>query len=119
MDLKAYPRNVQQLAHEARKTLREWLPRSKETEDTVARLFAYAYGPGYRGVACTLMLSKSGVKIGIAWGASFADPHKLLRGEGKVHRHVPLKSPEDLRQPGVKDLVAAAGAACQARLSKA
>jgi hypothetical protein len=81
-------------------------------------MFAYTYGPGYRGVVCTLILSKTGVKLGIAGGASLADPHKLLRGAGKVHRHVPLKAIEDLRQPGVKELVAAASAACIERLSQ-
>jgi hypothetical protein len=79
-------------------------------------MFAYTYGPGYRGVVC--ILSKLGIKLGIPWGASFPDPHKLLRGAGKVHRHVPLKSIEDLQRPGVRELVAATSAACNERLSE-
>ena len=109
---------VETLAREARSVLREWLPEAEETKDEAARMFAYTYGAGYRGVVCTLLLSKSGVKIGIPWGASFPDGHKLLRGEGKVHRHVPLKVVEDLQQPGVKEMVAAASAACKQRLNK-
>ena len=116
MDLTAYPENVQTLARDARKLVRSWLPRAKEGEDTAARMFAYSYGPGYKGVVCTLLLSKTGVKLGIAGGASLPDPHKLLRGEGKVHRHVPLKSIADLQQPGVRELVAAASDACEERL---
>jgi len=119
MDLSAYPETVQKLALETRRIVRAWLPRASETEDTAARMFAYAYGPGYKGVVCTVMLSKSGVKLGIAWAALLPDPHKLRHGEGKVHRHVPLKAPADLRKAGLKELVAAAGAACRERLDKA
>lgn len=81
-------------------------------------MFAYSYARGYRGLVCTLILSKSEVKLGIPWGASFPDEHKLLRGAGKVHRHVPLKRIEDLQQPGIRDLVAAASAACEQRVGK-
>ena len=80
MDMNEYPENVQVLAHHVRRVLREWLPRAKESKDSPARMFAYAYGPGYRGVVCTLMLSKTGVKLGIPWGASFPDTHTVLRG---------------------------------------
>ena len=116
MDLDSYPESVQTLARDARKLLREWLPGIKETVDESARMFAYAYAPGYRGMVCTLILSKTGVKLGIVGGASFPDPHNLLRGAGKVHRHVPLKTSGDLREPGVKALVSAAATACHQRL---
>ena len=119
MDINEYPKNVQKVARHARSVLREWLPKARETKDKPARMFAYSYGPGYRGVVCTLILSKTGVKLGIPWGASFPDIHRLLRGAGKVHRHVPLKSIEDLQQPGIRELVDAASAACNERLGKA
>lgn len=118
MDLGGYPERVQTLIPLARKLMREWLSGAQETEGSSPAMFAYADGPGYRGMICTLILSKTGVKLGIVEGASFPDPHKLLRGSGKVHRHVPLKSPEDLRQPGLKDLVIAARAACTQRMNR-
>ena len=117
MDLESYPENVQTLTRQARKLLREWLPGAKETVDESARMFAYGYAPGYKGMVCTLILSKTGIKLGIVRGASFPDPHHLLRGAGKVHRHVPMKAPADLRQPGVRELVSAASAACKAQLA--
>ena len=116
MDLQAYPHNVQTLARQARELLRDWLPDAKETEDESPRMFAYGYGPGYRGMICTLIPSKAGVKLGIVCGASLPDPHGLLRGAGKIHRHLPLKTVDDLVQPGIKKLVLAAGAACTERL---
>ena len=100
MDFRSYPENIRMLVRHARGLLREWLPGAKETDDSSARLFGYGYGPGYRGTICPLILSKSGAKLGIPGGASLTDPHNLLRGAGKVHRHVPLKAAEDHQQPG-------------------
>jgi len=107
---------VQELLGEARRTLQEWLPGAQETLDSSARMLAYAYGPGYRGLVCTLLLSKSGVKLGLNQGATLNDPQGLLRGNGKVHRHVPLQNPKDLKQPGLKALVNGARTLCQERL---
>jgi hypothetical protein len=76
--------------------------------DGTANLLGYQYGPGYRGLVCTLMLSKTGVKLGIVRGAELPDPKGLLTGSGKVHRHVPLRRVADLEQPGLKPLLKAA-----------
>ena len=114
--LRTYPEDVQILARQARKTLREWLPDANESVDESARMLAYSYGPGYKGMVCTLLLSKSGVKLGLAGGAALADPRGLLAGTGKVHRHVQLRTVEDLQQAGLKQLVLGASAACRKRL---
>jgi hypothetical protein len=87
----------------------------EETADSSAPVIGYAYGPGYRGLVCTLILSKSGVKLGLARGSELPDPHGLLAGAGKVHRHVQLRVVSDLRRPGVSQLVKAAHAAWKAR----
>ena len=114
--LQSYPEEVQILLREARKTLREWLPDAGEGVDASARMVAYSYGPGYRGMVCTLLLSKSGVKLGLAGGAALPDPRGLLAGAGKVHRHVQLRTVRDLQQAGLKQLVLGASAACRKRL---
>jgi hypothetical protein len=66
---------------------------------------------------CTLILSKTGIKLGLVGGATLPDPHRLLSGSGKVHRQMQLSTPADLRQAGVKALVLAASVACRARLA--
>jgi hypothetical protein len=114
--LRFYPEEVQTLLSQARNTLREWLPDAGEGVDESARMIGYRYGPGYKGMVCTLILSKSGVKLGIVSGAALADPHRLLAGSGKVHRHVQLRTVEDLQQAGLKQLVLDASAACRIRL---
>jgi hypothetical protein len=114
--LRSYPEDVQILARQARKTLREWLPNAGEGVDESARMVGYSYGPGYKGMVCTLILSKSGVKLGLVGGAALADPRGLLAGTGKVHRHVQLRTVGDLQQAGLKQLVLGASAACRKRL---
>ena len=116
--LAAYSSEVQELASAARKTLCEWLPGAEETADTTAPVIGYGYGPGYKGLVCTLLLSKSGVKIGIARGSELADPHHLLEGSGKVHRYVQLRVASDLRNPALKELVKAAHRAWKARSAR-
>ena len=115
--LQSYPEDVQILARQARKQLREWLPDAGEGVDTAARMVAYSYGPGYKGMVCTLLLSKSGVKLGLVGGAALPDPRGLLAGSGKVHRHVQLRTVRDLQQAGLKQLVLGASAACHKRLA--
>jgi hypothetical protein len=116
--LASYPPEVQNLAHEARKCLQTWLPRVEETVDNSAPVIGYKYGPGYKGVVCTLILSKSGVKLGLARASEQPDPHSLLEGRGKVHRYIQLKTETDLQKAGVKQMVKAVHAAWKKRCGK-
>ena len=117
--LRGYSEDVQRLGEAARRAIRTWVPGMSESVDAAARTIAYAHAPGYAGMVCTLIMSKTGIKLGIVEGASLPDPRGLLEGTGKRHRHVPLSTPGDLRRPGTKELVLAASAACRARLARA
>ena len=110
-----YPPEVSDLALSARAFLAKGLPGAEETLDESAKLLGYGYGPGYKGLLCTLLLSKSGIKLGIAHGSELADPKQLMQGSGKVHRHVQLRTNNDLKQPGLKPLLEAALAAWKKR----
>ena len=50
------------------------------------------------------------VRLGLYRGAELPDPSGLLEGHGKVHRHVKLRTSEDLDRPALRDLMAAAAA---------
>jgi hypothetical protein len=110
-----YPPAVQAVAAGARRLIRRLLPRVDETADASGGLIGYGYGPGYKGSVCTLILGKSGVKVGLVRGAELDDPLGLLAGAGKVHRHIQLKTPADLERPGVSELIAATDAAWRER----
>ena len=106
--LKSYPPDVQAVVDNARRLLLKLLPLAEESVDSSAPVFSYGYGPGYRGMICTLILSKSGVKLGFVRGAEVADPIGLLEGRGKKHRYVQLNTASDLNRPDIKQLVKAA-----------
>src|SRR5262249_2857587 len=113
--LAPYPLDVRDVALAARAFLAEVLPGAAETLDESAKLLGYGYGPGYTGLVCTLLLSKTGVKLGIVRGSDFPDPKQLMQGSGKVHRHVQLRTTADLKKRGLKPLIKAALAAFKKR----
>lgn len=115
--LGAYPPGVQTLAEAARKAPKKWLPGVTEEADASAPVIGYGCGAGYRGMVCTLILSKSGVKLGLVQGGDLEDPLGLLEGKGKVHRYIPLGGPSDLRKHGVREPVKATHAAWEERSS--
>jgi hypothetical protein len=113
------PAQVQELALSARQLVLTALPDAVELPDPKAHLVGYGYGTGYKDVVATLILSKTGVKIGLAHGASLPDPAALLRGAGKVHRHIDVRTQEQLRRAEVKQLLDAALSAWRRRTKEA
>ncbi|HKW03566.1 MAG TPA: hypothetical protein VJN96_27315 [Vicinamibacterales bacterium] len=74
------PANVQALARAARTFTLKSLPGAEETVDDSPFVAGYRYGPGYKDLVCTLLISKSGVKLGLVGGAALPDPRGLLEG---------------------------------------
>ena len=116
--LAQYPPSVRDLALELRQMILMRIPGALETVDRASRVVAYGFGTGYKDMICTIIPSKTGVKLGIVRGTELPDPHGLLEGAGKVHRHVALTKPSDLRRPGLKPLLSAAVRAWTDRSAK-
>ena len=113
--LETYPLDVRDLALEARKMIGSIVPDVQEMVDGSAKIIGYGFGSGYADLICTIILSKRGVKLGIARSAVLPDPHGLLEGTGKVHRYVALNKPSDLKRPAIKQLIKAAVVAWKKR----
>jgi hypothetical protein len=113
--LAGYPKPVQAIAAAARAFLEDALPSISENVDESAKLLSYSYGPGYKGLVCTLIMSQTEVKLGIFRGSELPDPNRLMSGAGKVHRHVPLRSVDDLSKPGLRQLIDAGVSAWRRR----
>jgi hypothetical protein len=88
-----------------RKFLLKHLPGVIEQPDAKANLIGYSYGPGYKDLICTILMSKKGVKLGFYKGSELPDPHHLLTGSGKVHKYVEINSAQDIRNPALLDLL--------------
>ncbi len=100
--LGGYPHSVRELFLEAQFLLEKELPNSQQELDIPAKMLAFSYGPGYKGMVCVLFPSQKGVKLSFSKGAELSNKHPLLEGSGKKTRYVELskgllKKPELLK----------------------
>jgi hypothetical protein len=68
----------------------------------------YGSSTGYRGLKFTVAPFDGYVRLGIAGGASLPDPAGLMQGTGKVHRHIKLRTEDDLADPALYALLKSA-----------
>jgi hypothetical protein len=67
----------------------------------------FGTGTGYKGLCFVVTPQQSWVTLGIDHGVGLPDPAGLMEGAGKVHRHVKLRTVEDLEQPALRELLLA------------
>lgn len=103
--LDPYDEPVASLGYSLRDYLLQQLPGISEQPDAAAGIIGYGYGTGYKDMICTIIPSKTGIKLGLAYGATLPDPAGLLRGSGKVHKHIPLSSVADFDNEAVRQLL--------------
>lgn len=111
-----YDAQIQLLAEELLAFLYRALPDVQEAVDVPANMIAYGYGPGYKGMVCTVIFSKKELKLGIYKGTELPDPEHLLEGTGKVHQYVAIRTATDIHRPALEALLGEAVAACRKRL---
>ncbi|TVR66881.1 MAG: DUF1801 domain-containing protein [Gemmatimonadales bacterium] len=102
------PPELQTLFLEGRSRILALYPDATETVTPGYR--SVGYGPGSRmsQQSVALIFHSRHVNLQFFRGASLSDPGGLLEGTGKAMRHVKLRSPADLDQPGLAALMTAA-----------
>lgn len=103
--LRSYDETTSALAFQLRDFLLQHLDNISELPDNTANIIGYGYGPGYKELICTIMLSKQGVKLGFYKGTELPDPAHLLTGSGKVHKFVAIRTANDILEPALKNLL--------------
>lgn len=103
--LHSYDETTSALAFQLRDFLLQHLENIAELPDDTANIVGYGYGPGYKDLICTIMLSKQGMKLGFYRGTELPDPAHLLTGSGKVHKFVVIRTANDIREPALKNLL--------------
>ena len=117
--LARYDEAIQKLALAVRKLILEEAPEASEfvyEVYTIADHFAFTERPSDAFVFTTA--HANWVNLGFNFGVLLPDPAGLLRGEGKLIRHVRIAQPMDLDAPGVRELVRAAIARAELPESK-
>lgn len=80
-------------------------PEITEQLDMPARMIAYCYGQKNADLICVLIPSKKGIKLGFNRGVMLNDPHRLLKGSGKISRYVEINSNEIIDSIEIKNLL--------------
>lgn len=106
--LAAYSPEVRALSLQTRAFLLKIIPKAVEEVGTRPAIIGYGFSSKYADLICTIMPAKARVTLGIAHGTELPDPENLMEGAGKVHRHVKIRTNEDLRNPALKALLHAA-----------
>ena len=104
--LERYSGAVQKLALATREMILEEAPEASEfvyEVYTIANHFSLTDRPGDAFVFTTT--HANWVNLGFNFGALLPDPDGLLKGEGKLIRHVRIAQTGDLDVPGVRELV--------------
>ena len=76
----------------------------------------FGFGSGNKALLFVISPFENHINLGIVKGASLDDPHNLMEGKGKVHRHVKLQRIEQVRSPELKELMLRALQAAQNRI---
>ena len=103
--LSQYDEQISKNAITLRDVIITHLPNITEQLDLLARMIAYCYGQKYSDLICTIIPSKKGVKLGFNWGTELPDPDHLLEGNGKRSRYVEIRSEEQIKSKGIKNLL--------------
>lgn len=97
------------LAQKARSLIYSVYPQAIEVAWPKQKVIGY--GVGERKMSehfVYLSVFQEHINIGFYYGAELADPYNLLKGEGKLLKHIRIESIEELDNPEIKKLVVAA-----------
>jgi len=97
---------------ECRGAMRKRFPTASELVYDNYNFFVIGYGATERPSDCVVSLSANakGVNLNFLNGSKLPDPRKILRGSGSLNRFVRLDGAATLRDPQVRELLAAAEA---------
>jgi hypothetical protein len=115
-----YTPDVARLARAALARLRTELPGAIELIGDDYNGLVIGFSPTERAwdAVVGLVLYPRWVNLFFIRGATLRDPSKVLRGSGKIVRHIVLKDPKTLEDPAVRDLLKQARAQATAPFPK-
>jgi hypothetical protein len=100
---------IQALAIQARALIYDVMPDVVEVPWVRQRIIGYGVGPKKMSEQYAyISLHKSHINLGFYYGSELPDPEHLLEGTGDLMRHIKIRTPEDLRNPEVRQLIVAA-----------
>ena len=100
---------IQALAHAARALLADVMPGITEVPWARQKIAGYGVGPKKMSQHfCYIAPFKRHLNLGFMYGSALDDPENLLEGTGADLRHIKIRRMEQLEDPAVRALIAAA-----------
>jgi hypothetical protein len=100
---------IQALAIQARALIYNVMPDVVEVPWVRQRIIGYGVGPKKMSEQYAyISLHKSHINLGFYYGSELPDPEHLLEGTGDLMRHIKIRTPEDLQNPAVRQIIVAA-----------
>jgi hypothetical protein len=101
---------IGQLIRSSHKAMRKRLPGAYELVYDNYNFFVIGFGPSERPSESLFSIAAHarGANLCFLTGAKLKDPHKLLRGSGKIVRNVVLKSAADITTAPIENFIAQA-----------
>ena len=105
--LKSYTSKVQEVSLELRKIAMELLPETEEILYEGWKNFTYGTGKSRTDKDLIIYIApfKDSVNLGFYRGTNLPDKKKLLKGTGKLLRHIKLKTMADYEIEDIKQLI--------------
>jgi hypothetical protein len=97
-------------ARECLKKMRARLPGATQLVYDTYNALGVGFGPSEKAseAVFSIVLYPRYVTLFFLQGVGLPDPERLLKGNGKVVRHIKLESPADLDKPAIRKLMAVA-----------
>ncbi|MGV3558038.1 DUF1801 domain-containing protein [Larkinella arboricola] len=100
-----YKPEVRDLTLKVRELVRSIMPEAHESVNTSYKTIIYGTGPHMSDEICYIAPLTSSVNLGFNFGTQLPDPNGLLKGTGKLLRHIKFESPEEIATPGLTELL--------------
>jgi len=98
--------NIIELFSDLREYILELYPESNELlYHTHALTAVFSISEKLADAFCHIPVYSEHINLGFNKGTLLADPHNLLKGTGKLIRHVKIEQPDDYRNPKIKSLI--------------
>ena len=94
---------VRTIAEDLRKLIRETLPEAIESGHPTWHSIGYRHPKA--GYLCGIFPHKDSVDLVFEFGILLSDPHKVLQGEGKQTRYIPITNIDEINVEAIKQLI--------------
>lgn len=94
---------IRGIAEELRRLIRAFMPEAIESGHPTWHSIGYRHPKA--GYVCGIFPHKDSIDLVFEFGILLSDPHKVLQGDGKQTRYIPITSIDVINETAIKQLI--------------